>query len=287
MSRNRIYLLCAGIGALGLSALYLYSISQSTSSTAPIGFLFVPAVAGIGAGLAAILVFLAFTGKDVARGKGEPRKIAVAAGVFIAIVLVAFVWRRETELLDRAKNPETNAAWLEEIYSEPILLRKSEIHEALAIHTATPAAILERMVEEGDYLAGLVGGNPSAPLTLLEKIASGAPSYHRHSGLARNPKLPRELAEKLIGVKSADFSGPTEYSLYQVYVLGALAKQENLPQDLFDRLAAWEDPEYFLVIALLYAPRISCLQLRRFLSYENQVIQNTAQGVFAKRKCLE
>lgn len=252
------------------------------------GLLFTPVAAGIGAAIGLVAAFLGFTALDLLRGKKDRRKLALATVIVAGAAVVALLWSRESGFLARAREPVSTAEELARISQTGFFLRGGEIREALAQHPAAPTEVLASYARSGDdHLASLVAGNPSAPESLLREIAARPPSYVRHGGLARNPKLPGDLMERLVNVEAKDFSSATEYGLYQVYVLGALARREDLPQALFDRLASWENPEYFLVVALLYAPRISCSQLRRFLAQENEVLTNTAKGVFAKKKCLE
>ena len=66
-----------------------------------------------------------------------------------------------------------------------------------------------------------------------------------------------------------------------------LVKNPATPQDIFDRLALREKPEYFLAVAIIYADRASCAQIARAgeTGGDNQVLRNTAQSQLKKRGC--
>ncbi len=98
----------------------------------------------------------------------------------------------------------------------------------------------------------------NTPLASLEKIAAGPLTYDRLAGLAGNVHLTPVMAQRLANVSRGNFPGDVEYKLYQSIVLAALARNPATPQDVFDRLAAHEKPEYFLSVAIVHSSRASC-----------------------------
>jgi len=133
----------------------------------------------------------------------------------------------------------------------------------------------------------MIGANPGTPLATLEKIAAGSRNYERVAGVAENPQITPAIAERLANVVQKDFRDELEYKLYQTFVLAALARNPATPQAVFDRLAARDQPEYFLAVAIIYAERSTCAQIARAgeTGRENEVLRSTAQSQLKRRGC--
>jgi hypothetical protein len=286
--RRRLYLYFALLGFVLASAFLVRAIFQSTSSTAAVGFLFLPVFGGIGAVLGGICAFLFFTFKDFFTNREETSP----ARVFLALALVLLgagtlvLWGQESAALELAKNQSAGAEELRLVSERRFFLRKDAVEEALAANPSTPLPVLEKFVRgPAPRLWNTVGANPGISVELLTEIVSGPLSYDKVAGAAGNPKLTQASIARLAGVGPENFPGKVEYELYQTFVLAALARRPDLPQEILDRLARWEAPEYFLVVALISSPRISCSQLERFLGNESQVLAGMVERELKKRDC--
>ena len=81
--------------------------------------------------------------------------------------------------------------------------------------------------------------------------------------------------------------GDTVKAVVYGLVLAALARNPATPEPVFERLAAWDKPEYFLAVAVIYAERATCAQITRAgeTGGENAVLRSTAQSQLRRRGC--
>lgn len=287
--RKLIYALGAVTGFLCATAWVLYAVFTSTSSTAAIGLLFAP-VYGVLAGMIGwAVVYVGFSFADAIAGRLSWRSGHVlTASVLLAIALLvisALLLLRNA--LAVARDPQATPEMLLEISQSWLPLGRRDVDEALLKNPLTPAAVLTAVVDAGrdHYLVSLVGAHPNTPMAGLEKIAAGPLAYDRVAGLAGNGRLTPAMAQRLANVSRDNFPGDVEYKLYQTFVLAALVKNPATPQDIFDRLALREKPEYFLAVAIVYSKRASCEQIERVEKSDSEVLRNTAQSQLRARGC--
>jgi len=192
-----------------------------------------------------------------------------------------------------AKNPASAPQALEAVSQSWIPWGRREVEIALAQHPSTPPAMLERLAMSGDdAVVQRAGANANMPLAALEGIAAGPLTYERVTGLAGNQKISHAIMEKLIAAAMNDShaADPVRQGLYKTYVLSALAANAALPQDLFERVAAGDSPTHFLVLAVINAPRASCLQMSGLLvsapALENASLYNTILSKMTGKDCF-
>lgn len=290
-SRKLIYALGAAIGFLIATAFILYAVFTSTSSTAPIGLVLIPIYGAMAALIGCAVVYVGFTAADVLAGRqawGSVRVLTASGFVAIAVLFggAVILYR---DALAIAENPDSPPGELMAVSQRWLPLWREEIFVALAKNPATPAPLLTAMAEQNESraLVSLIGANPGTPLAVLEKIAAGKRSYERDAGLAENPRITPAIAERLANVSSKDFRDDLEYKLYQTFVMAALVRNPSTPKPVFDRLVAWDKPEYFLAVAVIYAGRSSCEQIMRAgeSGGGNEVLRATAQSQLRQRGC--
>jgi hypothetical protein len=290
-SRKLIYFLGALAGFLIATAWVLYAVFTSESSTAAIGLIFVPLYGVLAALIGCVVVYVGFTAADVLAGRlawGSVRVLTASAFVALAVLFggAVFLYR---DALAIAENPQSPPDELMAVSQRWIPLWQLEVFLALAKNPATPGVLLTAMAEqkESSHLVSLIGANPGTPVATLEKIAAGSRSYERVAGVAENPQITPAIAGRLVDVARKDFRDDLEYKLYQTFVLAALARNPSTPQPVFERLAAWDKPEYFLAVAVIYAERATCAQIARAgeTGGENAVLRSTAQSQLKRRGC--
>jgi hypothetical protein len=290
-SRKLIYALGAAAGFLIATAWVLYAVFTSTSSTAPIGLILIPIYGVMAALIGCAVVYVGFVAVDVIAGRlnwGSVRVLTASAFVAVAVLFggAVFLYR---DALAIAENPQSPPAELMAVSQRWIPLWRMEVFLALAKNPATPGVLLTAMSEqkESPALVSMIGANPGTPVATLEKIVAGSRSYERVAGVAENPQITPAIAERLAKVGRMDFRDDLDYKLYQTFVLAALARNPVTPQPVFERLATWDKPEYFLAVAVIYAERATCAQIARAgeTGGENAVLRSTAQSQLKRRGC--
>ncbi|MBX3665728.1 MAG: hypothetical protein KF834_08570 [Burkholderiales bacterium] len=281
--------MAAVTGFLLAAAWVLYAVFTSTSSTAAIGLIFVPFYGLGGAALGCAVAYVGFALSDAHAGR---RAWHSAPVLFSGLLLAAAALSGSALLQQRhalavASDPRATPEMLAEISASWIPLWRRNVDIALLKNPSTPSALLTAVVEDGrdGYLVSLAGAHPNTPLPVLERIAAGPLGYERMSGLAIHPRITPAMAERLANAGRGDFGSDVEYRLYQTYVLAALARNPATPQDVFDRLAAREAPDYFLALAVLRSPRASCKQMARAGSTGGEVLHATALSELQRRGC--
>ncbi|MBL8501202.1 MAG: hypothetical protein JNL77_11580 [Nitrosomonas sp.] len=295
--QNRTTILKAGAytGFAGAAIFIVQAVFTSTSSTAAIGLIMIPFYGFPAAGAGWALVYSAFALLDLRSGKASwnSRNVQFAA-VFLAVfVLAGLGFFAQQRVLAVAKNPASTPQALEVVNQRWIPWGRQGVEIALAQHPSTPPAILEKLAMSGDdAVVQQAGANANMPLAALEGIAAGPPTYERITGLAGNQKISHAIMEKLIAAAMNDShaADPVRQGLYKTYVLSALAANAALPQDLFERVAASDSPTHFLVLAVINAPRSSCLQMSGLLvsapALENASLYNTILSKMTGKDCF-
>lgn len=295
--QNRTTILKAGAyaGFAGAAIIIVQAVFTSTSSTAAIGLIMIPFYGFPAAGAGWALVYSAFALLDLRSGKASwnSRNVQFAAVFLTALLLAELVFFVQQRALAVAKNPGSAPQALEAVNQRWIPWGRREVEIALAQHPSTPPAILERLAMSGDdAVVQQAGANANMPLAALEGIAAGPLTYERVAGLAGNQKISRAIMEKLIAAAMNDShaADPVRQGLYKTYVLSALAANAAIPQDLFDRVAAGDSPTHFLVLAVINAPRASCLQMSGLLAstpaLENASLYNTILSKMTGKNCF-
>ncbi|UJP03988.1 MAG: hypothetical protein LZF85_06005 [Nitrosomonas sp.] len=295
--QNRTTILKAGAytGFAGAAIFIVQAVFTSTSSTAAIGLIMIPFYGFPAAGAGWALVYSAFALLDLRSGKASwnSRNVQFAA-VFLAVfVLAGLGFFAQQRVLAVAKNPASTPQALEVVNQRWIPWGRQGVEIALAQHPSTPPAILEKLAMSGDdAVVQQAGANANMPLAALEGIAAGPLTYERVTGLAGNQKISHAIMEKLIAAAMNDShaADPVRQGLYKTYVLSALAANAALPQDLFERVAAGDSPTHFLVLAVINAPRASCLQMSGLLvsapALENASLYNTILSKMTGKDCF-
>ncbi len=289
--RKLIYALGAVLGFMIATAWVLYAVFTSTNSTAPLGLILIPFYGVAAALIGYAVVYVGFVAVDVIAGRlawVSARVLTASAFVAVAVMFgAALLLYRDA--LAVASDPQSPPDELMAVSQCWIPLWRMEVFLALAKNPATPGVLLTAMSDqkESPALVSMIGANPGTPVATLEKIAAGPRSYERVAGVAENPQITPAIAERLANVGRMDFRDDLEFKLYQTFVLAALARNAATPQPVFDRLAAFEKPEYFLAVAIIYAERATCAQITRAgeTGGENAVLRNTAQSQLKRRGC--
>lgn len=207
------------------------SISQSKSSTAAIGYVFLPFYAAIVSALAflggwCVGYFLIWYRSPAKTGV----RSAIAAALVPIILIILASWavttfnhRRDGFRATRlaARNPNTppedleklaasaNEYVLGDVAGNPKLpeatLRKLASHggylveQGLAHNPHTPQDILTRLAGSADeYTRGATAANPNAPVGILAALSNDVKPHVRWS-VAQNPSTPRTTVEVLLG----------------------------------------------------------------------------------------
>ena len=234
---------------------FILAIFRSTSSTASIGFLFVPFVAAFGAFVGDSVKYLG----DLLR-----RKRAHSAGK-TALILIVLGFG----------------------VAQFVQTRRYEHDLRIAETPSTPASELQTLLGKNDRrIARAVVANPSLPVAELEKIvAEKLRDYDFMGSAARNPGLSTADMEKIVSLKREDFESDAEYEVYQTSVWTPLAKRKDLPEALIHRLAAKPNPGSFLILALLESEYTTCKEKSRFIPQENRVLEGAIRRSMNAQKC--
>jgi hypothetical protein len=205
----------AGIGgALAATAIAVKGIMASASSTAAIGFIFVPFVAIAAAVPAAVWgLALGYIAAHLRGMRRSVRAVLVMAWVVALAVPGVIGWQIYEGLgLERAVHAlrGQDAARLEAEFAGSPWNRNKYFLGALAQHPAASAGLLERIAalpdpelleamgsvwdvmgenRKGLAVMRLVAGNPNTSVATLEKLAGSGNEYVLHDVL-RNPNTP-------------------------------------------------------------------------------------------------
>lgn len=288
-SRRLIYALGAIAGFLIVTSYMLYLVFVSTNSTAAIGLIFIPVYGAVAAIGGYAMVYVGFAVADVLSRRllwSSGRGLLASALIVVALLFGGAVLLYRNALAV-ASDPQSQPDELMAVSQRWIPLRRENVIVELAKNPATPGNLLTAIAEAGQnsQLVSLVGANPGTPLPTLEMIAAGPRNYERVAGLAENPHITPAIVERLANVARSDFRDDVDYRLYQTFVLAELARNPATPQLVFDRLAARDQPEYFLAVAIIYTDRATCAQIARVAEKGDEVLRNTAQSQLQKRGC--
>ena len=284
------FALAAGIaGALAAAAISVKGIFASASSTAAIGFIFVPLIAAAAAvpagvwGLALGCVWLALRGE-----RRYFRAVLVAAwAVTLAVpaVLGREVWRGLALERAVAEVNAMGAAQLEQAFGESPWREDRFFLGAIAQNTAAGEALLERIAQLPDpalyepmgsvwnVLGGnrkglavmrLVAAHPNVAPATLEKLAERPHNEYVLHEVLRNPKTPLSVLER----HAASSSYLVEWGLAlnpntpsavlerlsrssDLYTRMNLTQNAAVPREILERLA--KDPDEHLARNARYA----------------------------------
>jgi len=286
MTSSRARLILIIVGAFLLSGLFAISIFHSTSSTAPVGFLFLPVTLGLGALAGYLVWFVGTIVVDLKEGEVSLASFRVLAAVLLVISALSFANRyiAEKGYLEEARSLSTHSDRFWDFHRQRFVFQEHSIRAAVAENPSTPSEVLEVMAKQGVLLPA-VGKHPRLPSKIVEEIAGGEFSYYRMAGVAANPNLSISLMQRMVHAELKDFPDQTHFNLYQVYVLAILAGRSNIPQNLFDELAAREPLEYFLAHALLRSEKIKCPQAQKLVSHENENVIRLAEKRLKEKGC--
>lgn len=228
----------------------VHAVLSSTRSTAAIGLALVPVLGAIG-------VVVARLGYGGLQRGGRARWLVL--GLTAALAVGTWCWRHDQA---QARAADTPPARLLALFGAWRPWPATALHEALAANPATPPALWPRLMATGQpgVLAGLAG-RADMPEAQLLQLAAWTSGVHVHARLAAHPGLTPVLAERLLAQARSGTPATAEQQVYQTFVLAALARNPRLPMPLFQQLATWPQPEYFLVLALVESGRASCAQL--------------------------
>ena len=258
MLRNMIWLKKIPLPLVGalLGIIYLLiGIFRSTNSTAAIGFVFVPLYALIGAivGFSIEHFFLTFKKQR----KFNTGITFILIGFYLVAGFYLYTSMRSKAELDLAKDPTTQAEILEELFQR----------------------------KDATLLKALAGNERISRENFIWIMDNRSLDYDIMATAITNSKLSFEHVQQLIKIKKAEFKSDVEYQLYQTYVWAKLAKRSDVSQELLQELAAKEDPQHFLIIALLETERLSCQEMQKFLPQPNQVLVNMINQSLQKKGC--
>jgi len=227
--------------ALAFSVGTIAAIWSSTSSTAAIGYLFLPMYSFATATLGFAASWSLLTLIETARGKARGRMAAIGAGIVLAILVSAgaFAWHRFAWLSDAA-SAQTPPMRLAAIAEQALAGDDFESLERLASNPALDAELAEKLAAHcQSALAGArparcysvfvgLAGSPAATPELLASLAKFSDVTIR-SRLALNPRTPAATAEALANDPD---------SSVRMWV----AMHPGLSREALERLAADADP---------------------------------------------
>ena len=204
----------SAIATLAFNVGAVVAIFSSSSSTAAIGFAFLPLYSFAVAAASWATVWSLLTLVELARSENlarGPRGWAAAAAAVLFLALLAagsaLAWQRQS-VLKAASQSDTPAARLAEIAGEAFAGSDYEVLGRLATNAGVAPELVETLTafcekELGGarpvlcyaVLLGLAS-HPAAPPELLTRLAVN-PEVTIRTGVARNPHTPAENAETL------------------------------------------------------------------------------------------
>jgi hypothetical protein len=223
------------------------------------------------------------------------RRIWLAAAILLAAVAgVCNEWRAG-QALAIAKNPRASAGDLTDVFHRWIPWHHAEIVLHLTQNPATPASLLELLLnesaDESPYwaaqVANRVGGHPNAPVAMLERIASGPQALEngRVGGVAGNPNITPAIAAGLASVAIKGLSNDRGCSQYQSSVLASLVHNSATPQAVFDQIASGTVTDKILAAMIIQSPRASCAQIKHAGDAVGGWYVDKAKGMLKERGC--
>ena len=207
-------LIASAVATLGFGVWAAIAILGSSSSTASIGFLFLPSYAIAVAAVAWMTAWSLLTLLNSAhRGSQVPTArstaAAVGAGLFLAVLAIGatLAWQRHT-LLVAAANSDTPPARLAEITEQALIDSDYDVLQRIAINSGTTPKLISLLTKHCQQEIGVarpvrcysilygLASHPAAPGELLARLAVNAEVTIRTS-VARNPHTPAAIAESL------------------------------------------------------------------------------------------
>jgi len=226
---------------VALNVWTIVAILTSTSSTAAVGFVFLPMYSFAAATLGFAASWSLLTLIEAARGRARGRLAAIGAAVFLAIVASAgaYAWRRSAWLSDAA-SAQTPPARITAIAEQAFAGNDLETLERLASNPALDAGLAEKLTAhcQGELEGARPGlcysvfvglaASPAATPELLASLAKFSDVTIR-SRVAQNPHTPAAIAEALANDPDAS-------------VRMWVAMHPGLSRETLERLAKDADP---------------------------------------------
>jgi hypothetical protein len=205
----------------------ILSISTSKSSTAAVGYVFLPFYAAIMGVLGYLTGWCAGYFLGWYRSSTKTGRLPAIAAAFVVVTMTSLAaWAftasgHRSEMREAARNPNTapeDLARLAESTNEYVVgdvagnpklseaaLRKLAnrggylIEWGLAHNRSTPGDILSRLAgSANEYTRAYVAANPGAPADILAALSKDRMEHVRWS-VAQNPSTPRGIVEVLLG----------------------------------------------------------------------------------------
>lgn len=286
MSKRNLFF--SALGALTASAYLVIGIFQSTSSTAPVGFLFLPVFAVLGAGGGFFFGFVLESLQLLIQ-----KKISIFSWrIFLSIVcilLISFILaqrQKEKQLLSDLKASTVLGEKLSEIFVGKYFFFSNEIRRQILASPDLSQEIIDKVFASGtkDEI-GVLGENPQLNSEALQRIVELDLHYAVHFGVAENPKLNISQMEKLVVVDASRFPSETEFHLYQTFVLAKLVRRKDFPDFLFRKISNLKEPEVFLLYAMLDSSHLRCENFLQFESKGNEVVQSAIEAKKIAMEC--
>ncbi len=238
-----------------------YSIFSSDSSTAGIGFLFVPIYA-FGAAIAGFVIAWAFlTLVALAPGvrarlfaeKPTPIVASVAVAALLIGPAVALLYGPRALLLSEAKSLETSVPRLHEIADAAVAKNDLRTLERLAGNREAPASLLEKI---------------DKTCAASKEELTATPCYALFLHLAAHKNTPAPLLDELARVGAS--------------IRAHVARNQATPVSLLERLSSDEDAH--VRSSLTWNPNLPLTALAKLTQDDDENVRSRAEEVMKRRK---
>lgn len=250
------YVLEISVGVI-YSIYLILQIFASTSSTAPIGFLFLPIFFVKALFITHFLKQLYYV---VFKKHSFLTKKNILLFIFTLGVLINFVLKEvRRHKIESAKNPKTDIKILREwIY-------KNTSDKELLYSVAQNPNLMKK---DFDFL-----------------FKYNLKDYYLMSVLVKQNYLDQNQIKEIINLNENDFKTFTEYSLYQNYVWSCVIKSKSFNEGHYQALRSKTNPEHFFIISMIDSEFSDCSSISSFLPQENQVLQNMILNKLKLKGC--
>ncbi len=244
-------------GALS-SAYLIFQVVNSTSSTAGIGFLFIPVYFVVG-GVLLSLPFWLLRLSRVFRQTGDLRVLGAMLLIVGSVFMLAWIgFSHHLSLKFVQENGRTSSELASVVLSRPFWGHERLLEEILK-HPAVDQGLLETIWSSARATGAIrnqVLAHPAARKDWMRSVILARVDYSAYAAIASNPNLDAQTLRELAN-RSLAYEGP-ERKLIHTYVLAELIRREDLPDELRQSILQVQNPEYFLVFALAQSPQITC-----------------------------
>lgn len=210
---------------------FIKSISEDRSSTASIGYIFLPLYALIVFWVIGSAVFSILAMKNIFTGENtalSPSSL-YSYGVFTAAVIFFWVARSIQSL----SNPALSEKVLEEKYAKyksSFTLIRSFAETEILQNPAVPTSILEDQVRQNNYNAARHKNLSTESIDRLVRKMS-LTHWGILANLCSNSNMGKDTIEYLVSKTSADFKLPQEWKEFQEFVYPHLLVHPNTSAD--------------------------------------------------------